>query len=348
MLAGDHLRRSRWPAPARSGSARRPPITSTRPGCMTGSAARSSRGHRAAADRPARGSASAVITEPWIAAGPIARSGRATIAAIVVTVPATPTKVAASVDRHVDPGRRRSRPRCRPGRRRPGRRSAGRRCRCRSVSRTQPMSMLCDRQVVGAGRRSPSTSSVEPPPMSATSSGAGDRAEPAGRAGERQRRLGRARRSPRARCRAPNAPSSTKSARLAASRVALVATIRTASAPDATRSAPAYSTSAIRVRSIAAGSRRPVRSTPSPSRTIRISRDQIDQRRRPAPGLGDQQPDRVGAAVDAGYAHGPSVHHGGSCGQRFVAERVDARARPRGCARPARAGTSPGSACRRR
>ena len=56
----------------------------------------------------------------------------------------------------------------------------------------------------------------------------------------------------------------------AASRVALVATIRTATG-RASAIIPAYSRSAIMVRSRAASDSRPVLSTPSPSRTMRIS-----------------------------------------------------------------------------
>jgi hypothetical protein len=60
------------------------------------------------------------------------------------------------------------------------------------------------------------------------------------------------------------------SAELDASLVALVATMRTAWGP-ASAISPAYSRSAVIVRSSAATERRPVRSTPSPSRTMRIS-----------------------------------------------------------------------------
>ena len=63
---------------------------------------------------------------------------------------------------------------------------------------------------------------------------------------------------------------------------------------------------------------RPVRSTPCPSRTTRISRTTSVSA--PSLDVGDQQPDRVRPAVDAGDAHhdaprgthGPSAHHAGS------------------------------------
>ena len=64
---------------------------------------------------------------------------------------------------------------------------------------------------------------------------------------------------------------SVNSWEFAASLVALVATIRIASGAAASMRS-AYSRSAVIVRSRAASDSRPVRSTPSPSRTIRISR----------------------------------------------------------------------------
>ena len=96
--------------------------------------------------------------------------------------------------------------------------------------------------------------------------------------------------------------------------------------------------------------RRPGRAGRSASRARRRSAA-------PSVDVGDEQPDRVRAAVDRGdtrrhggarRTHGPAGPPVGQQRQRLVAERVDARARGQRVRRPARAGTSPGSASRRR
>ena len=122
---------------------------------------------------------------------------------------------------------------------------------------------------------SPSTSSVEPPPRSTTTKGApAASSSPTAPANDN-----RASSSPvMTSATEPGTMGSRiarviakKSSRFDASRVADVATIRSADAP-LSRILPAYSSSATRVRSIASGAKEPVASTPCPRRTTRISR----------------------------------------------------------------------------
>jgi hypothetical protein len=146
-------------------------------------------------------------------------------------------------------------------------------CRCRSVSRTQPM---FTERAPATPSVPPSTNSVEPPPMSVTRYGGGH--DPSVASGVPASSLvapvndsqassspvmtsGSTPRMPRTR--------SVNSWAFAASLVALVATILTA-AGFASAISPAYSRSAVMVRSSAAAASRPVRSTPSPRRTMRI------------------------------------------------------------------------------
>ena len=127
---------------------------------------------------------------------------------------------------------------------------------------------------------------------------------------------------------------SSKSVRLAASRVALVATMRTAVAPSS-RAAAAYSASTIRVRSIASGASRPVASTPCPSRTTSIRRSRSvcapgrRARRRRAGGWSwcrsrSPRPGSCAVLRTAGRRAGrPPLPH---LRDRAVTDRVDARA----------------------
>ncbi len=149
-------------------------------------------------------------------------------------------------------------------------------CRCRSVSRTHPMST---ERAARTPWVSPSTNSVDPPPMSTTRKGGRGGATPWAAAAASRDAV-----APMKESSASSVPSTTsgpwprtsttmssKSERLAASRVALVATIRTAVAPRF-RAWAAYSTRTVRVRSMASGASRPVASTPCPRRTTSIRR----------------------------------------------------------------------------
>src|SRR5690554_1734088 len=139
----------------------------------------------------------------------------------------------------------------------------------RSVSRTLPTSIEC----AASGTVSPSTSSVDPPPMSTTS---------------RRERLaaasGIALSAPRNDSRASSSSSMTSgstprisrtpsrnTSRFAASRVADVATKRIRST-RCLRHSSAYCRVTARVRARASSSKRPVRSTPCPRRTISSER----------------------------------------------------------------------------
>ena len=102
-------------------------------------------------------------------------------------------------------------------------------------------------------------------------------------------------------------PTSRRTARLATSRSAISA---------------AYSSSAANVRSSASAANTPVRSTPCPSRTIVVRRSTCSACPASSVEVGDQQPQRVGAAVDGrpdhgsfaarGSTHGPLCHHSGN------------------------------------
>ncbi len=293
MLAGDHLvdpdlvisvRRTSAPAP----------ITSTRPGCMTGSAARSSWVMASSSSSPRR-PAGAVTVAPWIAPG---RSGRApsASAATVVTVPATPTSAAGSFERDVL--RRVVATPSRTSRTVAAIWSAvgGSSCRCRSVIRTQPTSMLC----AAERPRSPGprTSSVEPPPMSATSTGPLQLRQAAHRAGERQRGLLGAADHLGIDAEHVCAPSPTNSSRLAASRVALVATMRTASAPCARDQGGVVGRA--RPGALERLRREPSRCGRRPARAGRCASRGARRSASSSVDVGDQQPDRVRAAVDRG------------------------------------------------
>ena len=125
-------------------------MTSARPGCMNGSARRSAR----RSSRAAAAVTSCTSVDRHARPGRWRRgrtpAGRAPCAATVVTVPATPTTDAACADRDrrgaveggVDVGRRRPRP---------PRRSAGRSAGAARCIRTEPMSMRVPRRV-GRGR----------------------------------------------------------------------------------------------------------------------------------------------------------------------------------------------------
>ena len=146
------------------------------------------------------------------------------------------------------------------------------------------------------------------------------------------------------------APCPRSRPRLAASRVALVATIRTPLAPSS-RARAAYSASATRVRSIASGASRPVRSTPWPSRTTSIRAQQVG-RARPAPARRRRaggsswcrsRSRRPGVTVtpllragDAGPGRPPLRH---PSPRPLVADRVDPGPGGQRVRRPARAGT---------
>ena len=145
---------------------------------------------------------------------------------------------------------------------------------------------------------------------------------------------------------------SAKTSPFAASRVAEVAQNRIRGRRRARAISAAYSSIAANVRSSASSASRPVRSTPWPSRTIR------DLAHRDVGQVADQQLDRVGAAVDRGDQRslrapqdvdaGPGRPPVAEQVEHLVAERVHAAALRRATGRPARAGTSPGRACRRR
>ena len=145
---------------------------------------------------------------------------------------------------------------------------AGSERRWRSAIRTQPIFTL----VIACGCRSgpPRMTSVDPPPMSNTKGGAA--------------RFGRPITAPRNESSASSCPEmtsgttpvirstpATNAARLATSRDAEVATNRKRSGLFASRNSRNSSNAANR-RSRAAGENSPVRSTPSPSRTMRMSR----------------------------------------------------------------------------
>ena len=225
-------------------------------------------------------------------------------AATVVTDPARPDQ--AWPPRRPAPrrGPRPARRGCRPRRGRSPRRVGGSPCRCRSVSRTQPMST--DR-AARTPPASPSTNSVEPPPMSTTRNGGrgGGAAvrrrggvERGGGAEEGQLGLLAARDDVR------RLPERGQHHLLEVRAVGGVAggaggdhahrrRPELAGLARRTRRAPT------RVRSIASGASRPVASTPWPSRTTSIRRS----RSVCAPvgrDVGDEQPDGVGAAVDGG------------------------------------------------
>ena len=68
--------------------------------------------------------------------------------------------------------------------------------------------------------------------------------------------------------------------------------------PERARTAPRTRATCASVRSIASGAMRPVRSTPWPSRTISIRRMDVGERPGRRVDVGDEQADRVGAAVD--------------------------------------------------
>ena len=194
----------------------------------------------------------------------------------------------------------------------------------------------------------PRTSSVEPPPMSTTSTGS---ATASGRAVRPRRRRTSARllvagRAPRARRRAASrTPVGEDRRRCAASRVADVAQNRTRWRRRGRAISAAYSSIAANVRSSASSASRPVRSTPWPSRTIRNSRTSRAGR---VAQVADQQLDRVGAAVDRGDAA-----HASPDGSRLdararrppVAERVEHLVAERVHARPW-ASDWPASTCR--
>ena len=140
--------------------------------------------------------------------------------------------------------------------------------RWRSLSRTEPMSRDC--AVVMVPSLLPRMSSVEPPPMSTTSIGSG--------------RGGSSRVAPEKLTRASSSPSitsgltptrwripSTNSSAFSASRVAEVAQ-NLISATSCCRTMSMYSSAAANARCREASAIRPVRSTPWPNRTMRISR----------------------------------------------------------------------------
>ncbi len=138
------------------------PMTSTRPGCITGSAARRARvavSSPAVTDRtPPTG-----MREPWMAAASYSGSARAS-AATVVTDPASPTSVAVSstgtsAATSASAARTSASAACTSSG------GGGSLRRWRSVSRTQPTST---ERAARTPEASPSTNSVEPPPMSTT------------------------------------------------------------------------------------------------------------------------------------------------------------------------------------
>ena len=155
-------------------------------------------------------------------------------------------------------------------------------------------------------RRRPSCRSRSrstPPPTSTTAIvPAGGVVERARRADERQPRLVLARRAPRPRRRPASRSAATSASRLAAPRIAAVATTRTCSAPAA---AAARALRGDDLRDLGdrlvAGSRRARRC----SRPMRVNaRCCSTAREPPVRHLGDQQPRRVRPDVDAGAAHG--------------------------------------------
>ena len=277
--------RSRISAPAS--------ITSARPGCMNGSARRSS----------------TVIATSWSIEGvrrrrtastdwSITRRGRtparsSTPAAIVVTVPATPTTVPPP------PGRPRQRVevprRCRPTHAATSAAVGGSECRCRSCSRTDPMSIDGPR---GGPSSSPRTSSVEPPPMSTTSTGVGRVAQVRAR---RRRRTSAASSAPATTSGVDPEPlarrPSTNTSAFAASRVAEVAQkrIRSGGTPCSRDQRGVL---------VDGGEGPRQRVVGEPAGAVdALAEPHHPQSRGPATvraSVADQQLDRVGAAVDRG------------------------------------------------
>ena len=240
------------------------------------------------------------------------------MAATVVTDPARPTRVdaspsgtvsAATADRLVDVGVVAAAISSAVG---------GSECRWRSVSRTQPMST----------ERAASTVRVAEHELGRAAADVDD--EVAAPATLRRQRVAASRRGTTARLlvagddlgrrrRARRAPPSTKSSRLAASRARRGARRTGPCAAPSTRmrcrhsrARPSGCARAPRRRAGRCG-RRPRRAARSPSRASRSVERAVGV------DVGDEQPDRVGAAVDRGDAghsstctHGPSAHHSGS------------------------------------
>ncbi len=215
----------------------------------------------------------------------------------------------------------------------------GSECRCRSCRRTDPMSIEVD----SCGPSSPSTSSVEPPPMSTTSTGSGGIADspPTAPAYARAASSG-----PDSTCgvtpRRARTPS-TKTAALRASRVAEVAQNRMRSGgTPCSRSIPANSSMAEKVRASASAASSPVVSTPWPRRTTRESRSTTSGGV-PMSSLMELVPQSIAATrsviragpLDAGPAGPPLAQQV----EHLVAERVDARGPAPATGRPGRAGT---------
>ena len=226
-------------------------------------------------------------------------------------------------------------------------------CRCRSVSRTQPMSTERAARTPSA---SPSTNSVEPAadvdhqerrPGRRRAVGRGGRVERGGRAEEGQLGLLVA---------GDDVGQLAQGRRHHVLEVGAVGGVAGGAGghhPDRRRRrgrgpGAAYSASTRRVRSMASGASRPVASTPWPSRTTSIRRS----RSVCAPSAGTSATSRrielVPQSIAATRRHAalarrlraragrPPLPH---LGDRAVADRVDARARRPARARPARAGT---------
>ena len=299
MLADDDLvdagrgprSRRRISAPA--------PITSTRPGCMTGSAARSSW-----VIASSRAVTSAHVGRPGRGRGGCGPgrtpAGPSAIAATVVTEPASPTRVRASASGTVSPASRDRRLDVGAGRRRPAPAVGGSSCRCRSVIRTQPTSTdraaaaprrvaehelgraaadVDDEERRGPGSL-PASSRVAPAKDSAASSSPGDDlgldAEPVARRRRRTRRGSPRRGTRRWRRTGP-----------ARRRCARTTSAYSSQRGEGARPAPPG-------RAGRCGRR------PAPSRTISIRRSTSVSVAGVGVDVGDEQPDRVGAAVDRG------------------------------------------------
>ena len=159
-------------------------MTSARPGCMNGSARRSATVIPTSRSIAARTSATS-WTAPWISSGEVAGEVEQRPPRAWCRCRRSRRPYAASASGTPQPSSAASTSRSYGGDLVGGRRVVGRRC--RSCSRTEPTSI--DRAArTPAG--SPRTSSVEPPPMSTTSTGAVGRVgEPAHRPREGQRRL---------------------------------------------------------------------------------------------------------------------------------------------------------------
>ena len=289
--------------------------------------------------------------------------------ATVVTEPARPTSVRASLHRHRLGAPGRARPRCRPPsppapapRRSSGRRRSADAVRSAVRSRCRPTARRST--CVGAdhelGRAAADVDDqVGGRPRNP---GLARRRPAAGRADERQLAPPRRRSPPRAPPRRSRAPRRRTPAgwRRRGWRWWPPRGPRGAVLLDELARS---SRIAANVRSSASGASRPVLSTPSPEPDDLHPPLDVDQLTGVRVDVGDQQAHRVGAAVDGGdpgasspsgaavtrrLTHGPSLHHSG---QRIAAPR-----RPNGLtrapagarARPGRAGTSPGRACRRR